>query len=124
MTHTSKEDEGVRVCILDSGGSGLENILTWLSEKPSVKEVRLIKSSEQFLEKIEREQPDLVFIRLGNIDIPGLGIGMLIKTMYRDIRIIFVSEEKEYALEAYEIGAYGYLLSPIEKKKFDNVFNK
>lgn len=114
----------MRVCILDSGGLGLDNILTWLSEKPNVKEVTLVKSPDQFLERIEQEHPDLVFIRLGSIDIPGLGIGMMIKEVYSDIRIIFVSEEKEYALEAYEIGAYGYLLSPIEKKKFDNVFKK
>ncbi|MEL7563673.1 MAG: hypothetical protein AAGU27_02140 [Dehalobacterium sp.] len=66
----------------------------------------------------------MVFIRLGNSEIPGLKIGRMVRELDQDIRIVFVSEEKDYALDAYEVGAYGYLLCPIEKEKFENILGR
>ncbi len=114
----------MRVYILDTGGSGLDKMLTWLSENTRIREVSVIKSQDVFLERVERERPELVFIRLGNSEITGLKMGQMVKAMEQDIRIVFVSEEKDYALDAYEVGAYGYLLCPIEKKKLDNILSK
>jgi two-component SAPR family response regulator len=109
----------MRVYILDNGGSGLDKILTWLSENSSIKEVSVIKNPDVFLERIERERPEMVFVRVGNIEFPGLKIGRMVKAIDEEIRIIFISDEKDYAIDAYEIGVYGYLLCPVEKKSFD-----
>ncbi len=109
----------MRVHILDSCGNGLNKILAWLSENTRVREVSLLKNPETFLEKVEKEQPELVLIRLGDNDIPGLKIGKMVNLMNENIRIVFVSAEKDYAIDAYEVGAYGYLLCPVKKEKLD-----
>ncbi len=114
----------MKVYILDSGGSGLDKIVTWLSEDIDIKEISVINRADEFLKKVKNEHPELVFIRLGNDDIPGLKTGRMVKDVKSGIRIVFVSEENDHALDAYEVGANGYLLCPIEKKKFDSILSK
>jgi two-component SAPR family response regulator len=41
-----------------------------------------------------------------------------------EIRIIFYSENIDYVTDAYEIGAYGFLLCPINKDKLQNYIKK
>lgn len=113
--------EIVRVYMLDEGGLGLERILIWLAEKTYIREVAVIKRLDLFLERVERERPDMVFIRLGNSENSGLKTGQIVKAMDQDIRLIIVSDEKESAVDAYEVGAYGYLLCPVEKGKFEKI---
>nr|WP_269438114.1 hypothetical protein [Phosphitispora fastidiosa] len=81
-----------------------------------------MKSPDGFLERVERDRPEMVFIRIGNSEIPGLGVAQMVIAIDRNIRIVFVAEEKDYALDAYEVGAYGYLLCPIEREKFELLF--
>ncbi|WP_418791906.1 hypothetical protein [Phosphitispora sp. TUW77] len=109
------------VYILHTGGYGLAKIATWLSEKPYIRDVVLMKSPDAFLEQIKLERPELVFIRIGNSDIPGLGIGQMVKAMDQAIRVIFVAEENDCAPDACEVVAYGYLLYPIERENFEKV---
>lgn len=113
----------VRVFFLDRGGPGLDKILAWLSGKKNIREVSVIKDPDLFLEQVEWEKPDLVMIRLGDSDIPGLNIGRMVKALEPEIRIVFVSDERVYALDAYEVGAYGYLLSPITETKLRKIFS-
>ncbi|HBV99418.1 MAG: hypothetical protein JL50_13205 [Peptococcaceae bacterium BICA1-7] len=99
-------------------------MLTWLSENTSIKEVSVIKNPDSFLERVERERPEIMFIRLGNSDIPGLNIGRMVKAMDQDVSIVFVSSERDLALDAYEVGAYGYLLCPLDRNKFNSLINR
>lgn len=38
--------------------------------------------------------------------------------------IIFVTSHEEYALDAYNLAAFGYITKPIEEKKFEKVFTR
>ena len=114
----------MKVYILDNGGSGLDKIVTWLSKDTGIKEISVISRADEFLKKVKSEYPELVFIRLGNDEIQRLETGRVVKEVKSDIRIVFISEENDHALDAYEVGANGYLLCPIEKKKFDSILSK
>ena len=114
----------MKVYILDVGGPTLDKMLLWLSENSLVKVVAVFEKPDEFLERIEREKPDLIFIRLGNDEIPGLKTGKMVMALNQNIRVVFVSDERDYALDAYEIGAFGYLLCPVTKDKFNKLVVK
>ena len=114
----------MRVHILDNGGDGLEKILLWLSENNEILEVNVQKETDAFLERVEREKPELLFIRLGDKEIAGLEVGRIVRSMDFEPKIVFVASRKNYAIDAYEVGADGYLLCPVERKKFDRLMSK
>ncbi|MFA7467574.1 MAG: response regulator [Desulfotomaculaceae bacterium] len=111
----------MKVYLLEAAGATLDKMLLWLSENALVKVVAVFEKPDELLERIEREKPDLVFIRLGNAEIPGLKTGSIVMAIEQNIKVVFVSDEHDYALNAYEIGAYGYLLCPVAKDKFDKL---
>ena len=73
----------------------------------------------RFVEQVGYSLPDFCIIRLGWDGIPGLKTAGLVRQICPDIRIIFVSDDRDYALDAYEVGAYGYLLCPVEQDKLE-----
>lgn len=111
----------MKVYLLEAEGETLDKMLLWLSENALVKVVAVFAKPDDLLKRIAREKPDLVFIRLGNDEIPGLKTGGIVMALDQNIRVVFVSDERDYALNAYEIGAYGYLLCPVTKDKFDKL---
>lgn len=109
----------LRVYILDVQGKIREQILTWLSENKTIDRVEVFEDYARFIEQVGKSSPDFCFIRLGKDGIPGLKAAGMAQRISTDIRIIFVSEDKRYAVDAYEVGAYGYLSSPLTKEKVD-----
>ena len=107
----------LQVYILDVQSPSREQVLRWLVENPKVNGVKVFDDYQRFLDYVKKSPPGLCFIRLGHVAIPGMKTARIVKTFYPDIRIIFVSDDRDYALEAYELGVHGYLLSPIDKIK-------
>ena len=78
------------------------------------------------LEETERLRPDLL---LADIRMPGLdGIGLLRKIREKnlDTRVVLVSgyAEFSYAQEAVRLGAFDYLLKPVEEEELRRVLKK
>ncbi|HYE81547.1 MAG TPA: response regulator [Clostridia bacterium] len=109
----------MKVYILDEGSSSLDQMLLWLSGNPKISAVELYSDCSRFISRVMELPPTLCIIRLGYEGTSGLKTAKIIKNMYPNILIIFTSEERGYALDAYELGANGYLLCPTDKNKFE-----
>lgn len=112
----------MNVYILDVQGQGREQMVQWLTENKKVNSIEIFEDYIQFLERTGKSPPDFCIIRLGEHTIPGLKAADMVGQMSPDTKIVFVSNDGDYALDAYEIGVYGYLLSPVEKEKFLKYF--
>lgn len=106
------------VYILDIPNRSLKQMLEWLTEKGDRSEVIVFTDYRQILERIEKFPPDFCLIRLGEDSIPGFKTAGMIQSINQEIKIIFISDEPDYILEAYRIGAHGYILCPVQKEQF------
>lgn len=111
----------MKVYILDAEGATLDKMLLWLFDNSMVKVIAVFEKPDEFLEGIKKEPPDLVFVRLGNDEIPWLKTVRIMVALNQNIRVVFISDEPDYVVDAYEIGSYGYLLCPVTKDKFDKL---
>lgn len=112
----------MQVYILDKLSKTRGQIQVWLSEDKRLTGVEVFEDYSKFIEQIGNSPPDYCIIRLGWDGIPGLKTAQMVRQISSDIRIIFISDDRDYAVDAYEVGAYGYLLSPVSRDKFNNVF--
>ena len=114
----------MKVYILDIQSENRVQMLQWLSEDKSVEGVEVFEDYIRFIEQVGKSPPDFCVIRLGNNGIPGLKAADMVQQISSDIRIVFVSDDRDYAVDAYEVGAYGYLLCPASKRMFEKCFMK
>lgn len=112
----------MRVYILDIKGKIRDQMVKWLKEDERVKETRVFEDFTELVQQVAKSPPDSCIIRLGRDEIPGLSAAGTVRLMKPAVHVVFVSESSDYALDAYEIGAYGYLLCPLDKEKFDRCF--
>ena len=107
--------------ILDKGGPGLSKILKWMIAHAEIDELVVIKNPEMFLQRVAAARPDTVLIRLGDIEIQGLKTARQIRKMDSKARIVFISATRDYALDAFDVGANGYLLEPVDEEKLEKL---
>jgi two-component system LytT family response regulator len=73
------------------------------------------------LREVNEKHPDVVFL---DIDMPNLDGIEFKKLIPQDIRVIFTTGSTDYALDAFEISAFDYLLKPISYSRFQRAINK
>ena len=65
---------------------------------------------------------DLIFLDIQMDGINGIETAKAVREHDRKAVIIFVTAIKEYVFEAFDVGAFHYLLKPIAERKFTEVF--
>ncbi|WP_027398953.1 response regulator [Anaerovorax odorimutans] len=105
------------VYILDRRCKDREQIAKWLREDKRINSVSLFDDYYTLFQKITIESPNLCLIRAGDPVIPCFEAAKLIEKNNPNCKTIFLSDSKEYAVEAFEISLYGYLLLPGDKSK-------
>ena len=73
---------------------------------------------------IREEPPDIAFIWLGKAELNAFRLVGEIKERNPLSKVIFISSQKENAVEAFEYEADGFLLKPFNKKKIGQLLQK
>jgi two-component SAPR family response regulator len=94
-------------------------MLKLLSENMRIDSIEVFENYAEFITRVGKSPPDFCFVRLGKDGIPGLKVAGTVQQISMNTRVVFVSEDKSYAVDAYEVGAYGYLSPPLTKEKLD-----
>lgn len=78
------------------------------------------------LEAIEEKKPDILFTDIRMPGYNGLELLELLNEKGIDIKVIFISgyADFEYAQSAIRLGAYDYLLKPVEQDKLSDVLER
>ena len=68
--------------------------------------------------------PDIAFIRLGKAELNAFRLAGEVRKRNPLSKIIFISSQKENAVEAFEYEADGFLLIPFDKKKIGQLLQQ
>lgn len=100
------------------------NIMRTLLEKycPEIEIIGEASSADVAFEKVVIEKPQLLLL---DIKMPGKSGFDLLK-MFKEVtfEVVFVTAYEEYAINAFEFNALGYILKPIDYSKLENTLKK
>ncbi|MFZ7101521.1 MAG: LytR/AlgR family response regulator transcription factor [Peptococcaceae bacterium] len=69
------------------------------------------------LKLVQEQKPDIVFLEMLLPDTEGIELAKTLRKINPDLFLVFISANKEYALEAFRIYAYDYILKPLDKER-------
>lgn len=102
-----------RALIVDDEAKGRQSLAAMLSLlKAPLSIIGEAASVEEAKRKIEKEQPDLVFLDIQLQE--GTGFDVLETLNFRDFKLIFVSAYDHYALKAFRYAAVDYITKPLD----------
>ncbi len=101
----------MRVLIIDDERLARKELKSLLTELDLVEVLDECSNADDALEKIEALKPDLIFL---DIQMPGKDGFALLEELSFVPKVIFTTAYDEYALKAFDVNAFDYLMKPIE----------
>ena len=111
----------MKIIVYDLKGKSRMNLGQMLSENSLIDDYQMFDDYSDFLISASASAPALCLVRLGLDGMSGLEIGHQISMIDNNIKIIFMYDNGDYAVDAFETGASGYLLYPIKKEKLEKI---
>jgi len=111
----------MRTIIVDDERLAREELKGLLAEYGDIEVIGEYKNTIEAKEAIERDAPDLIFM---DIQMPGETGLQLLENMSNPPRIVFVTAYDEYAIKAFELNAYDYLMKPIDPERLTEVYKR
>lgn len=108
-------------CLIVDDEPIARQILTeYLAELSDVKIVEQLKNAIEVTDFLENNRVDILFL---DINMPRLSGVQLLKNLKNPPLVIFTTAYSEYAVEAFELEAFDYLVKPIAFDRFLKAMN-
>ena len=110
--------------IIDEDPGALELLKKYVDDTPTLNLIGAYTSPIDAVDGICHNHLDILFLAIHMQQISGLEFA---KVVPKNVKIIFTTAFKEYAIEAYKVNAFDYLVKPITSEDFmgacEKVFN-
>lgn len=113
-------------CVEDEIAQGellKKRILNWGEANNVQINIDLYKSANEYLFNAGKYSYDLIFLDIRMDDINGMELAKRIREEDKGVLLVFVTSEREFVFEGYEVNAYRYILKPISDEKLADVLD-
>lgn len=107
----------IRVLIIDDESLARQRVRKLLEEREDVAIIKECRNGTEAIDAISNEQPDLVFLDIQMKDMTGFDVLRALPQEKWPLTI-FVTAYDEYAIQAFDIFAFDYLLKPFKNERF------
>lgn len=116
-----------KIGIVDDEAKIIEQISSFvktiLDGKNESYEIETSASPSAFLEGY-KEGYDILFLDVMMGEMDGMSLAQRIRKVDQNVTIVFITLMAKYAINGYEVGAYDYILKPVEYDAFAARFEK
>ena len=118
----------LKIAVCDDSRELLEKVEKDLHEYESVRNtpvtVHTYTNAVDLLDGLKKTDYDILILDIIMPGFTGMQAAHEIRKFNEEIKIIFLTSSKEFAIESYSVGAYYYLLKPVLKEKLFSVLDK
>lgn len=86
-------------------------------------EISQFTSGSSLLEQFKPERNDIVVLDIMMPFMDGITLARRLRNIRQDFHIIFLTSSKDFALTAYDVHPYGYLLKPLDYDAYSTLLN-
>ncbi len=114
------------VGICDDNTEQVMLLKQYVESHQSKNEYEIITSSNpvEFWDLVIKTRIQIAFLDIDMDSMDGINLGDKIKSLYKETVIVYVTAHEKYALEAFRVRAFHYLLKPLKKEKFTQVLDE
>lgn len=107
----------VKVIIVDDEALARQRIKELLMTNSSIDIIAECQSGTEAIDSILELRPDLVYLDIQLIDMTGFNV---LEAIPKEIMpmVVFVTAFDEYAIKAFEVFSFDYLLKPFKSERF------
>ena len=115
-----RQNKDILCIIVDDEAIAREVIATHVSKIPKIKIVASCSNAIEAFSVLRAHKIDLVFLDINMPEISGISFA---KSINKDVKIIFTTAYRDFAVEGFELQAVDYLLKPISFDRLQQAVN-
>ena len=104
----------LRVVVVEDEAAQRRQLVAWLRGDPSVEVVGEAETGHAAVAAIDDAEPDVVLLDVALPELSGLDV---LRRIRHAPQVVFTTAYREYAVEAFELGAADYLLKPFGRER-------
>src|SRR5437588_2544425 len=116
-------EQPMRVLVIDDEALARQRLTTLLSRVPDIQIVGECQNGLEAVASIRAHAPDLVFLDVQMPELDGFDVITEVGTDKMP-PVIFVTAFDDYAVSAFEFGAFDYLLKPVDHVRFHQTLDR
>jgi DNA-binding LytR/AlgR family response regulator len=114
------DSKDIKCIIVDDESIAREIIATHLTKIPNIEIVGSCSNAIDAFKLLREQQVDLVFLDINMPEISGISFA---KSINKNVKVIFTTAYRDYAVEGFELKAVDYLLKPISYERLLKAIN-
>ncbi|MCE7990632.1 MAG: response regulator transcription factor [Roseivirga sp.] len=116
-----KTTNRVKCLVVDDEKVARDIICSHLAQISRLHVLATCSSAIEALSMVHEQEVDLVFLDINMPELSGLSFA---KSLNKQIKVIFTTAHREYAIEGFELQALDYLLKPISFERLFSAVNR
>ncbi|MDA8310216.1 MAG: LytTR family DNA-binding domain-containing protein [Actinomycetota bacterium] len=121
---TARGSARLSVLAVDDEAPSLDELSYLLERSVLVGRVALAPSATDALRRLRDEEFDVVLLDIRMPGLDGMELARVLARFAAPPAVVFVTAHEDHALEAFEVGAAGYLLKPVDAARLDRVLRR
>lgn len=113
----------MKAVLIDDNDVCLDIEATLMQDIDMIDELHAYNNAADLIEYMSANPVDIAFLDIIMEDSDGITLAMEIKRLQPHCKIIFISSSRDFALEAFQVYASGYLLKPVTRDEIINVLS-
>lgn len=115
---------GISILAVDDEVPSLDELSYLLDRSPLVGRVEVARSAADAIRHLQGGRFDAVLLDVRMPGLSGMELARVLGRFARPPAIVFVTAHEDYAVEAFEVGATGYLLKPVHADRLERVLRR
>ncbi len=115
---------GWNIVIADDEAPAREELSYLLEQIPDVERITQAIDGLDAIRKVKEESPDLLFLDMEMPDMNGLQVAEIVGEMNPQLKIIFSTAYDQYAVNAFRLRAFHYMLKPYDEEDLNIIFRE
>lgn len=115
---------GLSILAVDDEPPGLDELCFLLTSCELAGLVVAVGSATEALRKLQEQAFDVMLIDIRMPGLDGLELARVLDRFASRPAVVFVTAHEEHALDAFDVGAVGYLLKPIDRERLERVLQR
>jgi two-component system LytT family response regulator len=114
----------VNCIVVDDEYPSIEELCYFIENFSSLKILEKFDDSICALEYIQNHTVDVIFLDISMPKLDGLAFSRVINTMKNKPILIFITAYSEYAIEAFKVAAFDYILKPYSEERIADTLQR
>lgn len=115
---------GWTVVIADDEAPAREELAYLLEQMEDVKLVVQAAGGMEAIRKVQEHSPDLLFLDMEMPDLNGMQAAQIVADMHPQVRVVFSTAYDQYAVDAFKLRAFHYMLKPYDEEDLRLIFRE